>query len=309
MTTLTENDLQVARDFERDFVYAYDIENHGMKEHWTIPINPTGTPVRDDCDGFATGLLYRLVGGDKDAFWEALQDGTAEIVKVWARYVEGGPTHGSHAVLKWKGHYICNIFPKFSPKLIHKLNRVYTPTDVRMKMVRSGTIAKALDSGKKRTLAVVGGVALLILLFMATAGRANPGDVETLDILEFRKGPVWHELYYANSGDQSSKSVENKVMTLDGLSIVVNIALGSKFIPGAERITVEAGDPNILFEIVGETPCPQRITPDAARLCVDGPYAVAHVKDGEYVVIQVKQPLFRCYRILAASSQAGSPTL
>jgi len=278
---LTEQDREIAADFERDFVYAYDIENHGMEEHWTIPVNPTGTTVRDDCDGFATGLLYRLVGSDKDAFWEALRDGTAEIVKVWARYVEGGPTHGSHAVLKWKGHYICNIFPQFSTRLIHKLNRVYTPTDVRMKMVRSGTIAKALDSGKKRTLAIIGAAALLILLFMATTGRADAApDGDTLDVLEFRRGPVWPEVYYANSGDQSSKTVTDKVMTLDGIEVIVNIRLGSTILPGAERIMVESSDPNIMFEIEGVSP------PQPARS------VEAHVKDGEHVIIFVKPPLF-----------------
>jgi len=107
-----------------------------------------------------------------------------------------------------------------------------------------------------------------------------PEAAEKTDVLEFRQGPVWPEVFYENSADQTSKTVKDKVMSLHGIEIIVNVRLGSTTIPGAERITVTSEDPNILFEIVtpGEPKPAQTVE--------------AHVKDGDHVVIYVKPPLF-----------------
>jgi len=118
-----------------------------------------------------------------------------------------------------------------------------------------------------------------ISAFMPSVGLAD-ANVEETDVLEFRQGPVWPEIYYSNSGDQTSKSVYDKVMTFGGIEVVVNIKLGSPRIPGAERIIVESPDGMVTFEV------PTMDPPD------QGPYAEVDVKDGDYVVIYVKPPLF-----------------
>jgi len=118
----------------------------------------------------------------------------------------------------------------------------------------------------------------LVAWFLALGSVAAAGETDTLDVLEFRRGPVWPEIYYANSSDQSSKTVTDKVMVLDGIEVVINIRLGSTILPGAERIMVESEDPNIMFEVAGTFQPAQSVE--------------FHVKDGEHVIIYVKPPLF-----------------
>jgi len=157
-------DQEILDQFNADFQYMRDHKNHGQIEHWRIPTEPNGSVVRDDCDGYATGLLFRLVGRDKEAFWQALKDGTASIHKVWAIFRDGSQGE-SHAVLRWKGRYVDNIYPEFREDLIHRLNRVYSATDVRMKISRSGVLNK-LDSSKKRGMVIMG-IAVAVMVGFA----------------------------------------------------------------------------------------------------------------------------------------------
>lgn len=106
-----------------------------------------------------------------------------------------------------------------------------------------------------------------LLTLIPALGFAQ-SHTETGDVLDFRRGPVYPEVYYSNSGDQSSVSVENRRMVLDGVEVIVNIRLGSDKIRGAEVITVEPVDPNVFAE-----------PPEA------------HVRDGEDVTIWVIIPL------------------
>jgi len=152
-------DQEILDQFNADFEYMTDAENHGEVEHWRIPTEPNGTTVRDDCDGYATGLLFRLVDRNEDAFWAALEDGTAKIVK--CRIIENGQ---SHAALNWKGNYVDNVFPYFREPLKHEYIRTYSVTDIRAK-ISGNKLVQKLDSKWKRLAVIVGMAGLIFILF------------------------------------------------------------------------------------------------------------------------------------------------
>jgi len=152
--------------FNADFRYVRDLQNHGMVEHWRIPTTPAGETVRDDCDGYALGLLFRLSDHDEVNFWNNLQDGTAAVHLVQAVH-PNGEVGEWHAVLRWHGKYVDNIYPEvFRDEMIHLDRREFSVTDIKMKLKRS---TKGLDSAPKRTglmLAVIGAIVAAIMALM-----------------------------------------------------------------------------------------------------------------------------------------------
>jgi len=111
---------------------------------------------------------------------------------------------------------------------------------------------------------------LIFVLMMLTApmSLADARSVDTLDVLEIQQGDPWPQVYYENSGDQSSLRGRGQVLQLDGVRVKVWIEVGGG--PhGAERITVVPEDDQVIA-----------VPP------------VADVQDGDSVTIVIMPPMF-----------------
>lgn len=164
--TVTTHMNNTIDQFNEDFKYVYDREQWNQSEHYRIPTEPSGSVVKDDCDGYATGLLYRLVDSDRKAFWEALDTDKAAIVKVYAIQRDGSKG-GSHAVLRWGDYYADNIYPYWRKELIHELQWEYSVDEVNGKMNKKDKW-KALESvtKKNKTKLIVAGIVIVGLIAM-----------------------------------------------------------------------------------------------------------------------------------------------
>jgi len=124
-------DQIVVDQFNKDFTYVSDKHQFRTNEDYHLPDECTG-PVKDDCDGYTLALLYRLVGCDVDRFWQAINDGTAEVWHVHSDPDGDGQWVG-HAMLKWQGEWIDNIYPYFRSIPKHELCFRYYEKDLKAK--------------------------------------------------------------------------------------------------------------------------------------------------------------------------------
>jgi len=122
---ITDHMKDVISQMNEDFEYTFDKDQFDVPEHYRIPTEPSGEVVKDDCDGYATGLLYRLVDYDREVFWHKLHSDEAAIVKVWAKYRDGS-VGGSHAILRWDSdgvsYFADNIYPYWRTDMMHNLS-------------------------------------------------------------------------------------------------------------------------------------------------------------------------------------------
>lgn len=88
-------------DLNKRFVYTFDRNQYGRKEHWAIMTNESG-PLLGDCEDYSLTLLWYLEGKSTKNFWKALLSGKAQV---WFCKVDGV----GHAVLKYEGKWIDNI--------------------------------------------------------------------------------------------------------------------------------------------------------------------------------------------------------
>jgi len=163
--TITTHMKNTIERFNNDFEYLHDHKQFNQSEHWRIPTEPTGEVVKDDCDGYATGLLYRLVKRDKKAFWDALESDKAAVVKVYAIQRDGSKG-GSHAVLRWGDYYADNIYPYWRKELIHELRWEYSVGEVNSRMNGADKWSKLVEKAKdnKKKLIIGGVLAAVVIL-------------------------------------------------------------------------------------------------------------------------------------------------
>ena len=101
----------IAEEFAKNWKYRYDREQYGLPDAWHIIHETTDGKWVGDCEDYALTMLWLLKGKSYRAFWWSLVCGEAKVCCV-------GPSKWkvTHAVLRYKGHYIDNWTKEFSSK-------------------------------------------------------------------------------------------------------------------------------------------------------------------------------------------------
>ena len=108
---LTISERHIAEEFAKNWKYRYDTDQYGMRDAWHIIHETTDGKWVGDCEDYALTMLWLLKDKNPRAFWWSLITGEAKICLV-------GPSKWkvTHAVLRYKDHYIDNWTKEFSPK-------------------------------------------------------------------------------------------------------------------------------------------------------------------------------------------------
>lgn len=133
---LSTADEAALTDLNKKFKYQKDETQYGVRERWKI-VRDTSKPFKGDCEDYALALLWRLAGENRFVFWWNMLTCKGVIYHCVTKRGVG------HAVLRWKGHWVCNIEPHYAQTTPHKVWFPYLMPMAALKLAFSSLIDRS----------------------------------------------------------------------------------------------------------------------------------------------------------------------
>jgi len=103
----------------KKFVWTSDSKTKSFRDHWRI-LDTDPDKIYGDCEDFSLTLLYLINDKNMLRFFKDLILGRAKLY-----YVKYKPSDNGHAVLYYRGAYVCNIYHQWCMREEMKNHKFY----------------------------------------------------------------------------------------------------------------------------------------------------------------------------------------